>query len=127
MTVWTVPAVVLDIHDGDSIRCRCDLGWHVQIDTMIRIDGINAAELSTPAGKAARQYLLSILPAGSQVTIVSKKLLGAFEKYGRVLADVTFTPPVDARAVTGDVATAMLAANQAVAWDGTGTKPVPSA
>ena len=122
---WTVPAVVLEVHDGDSVRVRADLGWRVEIETMVRIDGINAAELSTPAGKAAQAYLAGILPVGSPVTIVSKKLLGSFEKYGRVLGAVTFQPPVRTPAVAGDVATAMLAAGQAAPWDGSGVKPVP--
>lgn len=125
MGVWEVPAVVLDIHDGDTIRVRADLGWHVQLDTLVRIDGINAAELSTPAGSKARDYLLSILPVDSQVTLTSRRLLGSTEKYGRVLASVTFTPPVVARNVEGDVATAMLAAGMAAPWDGTGKKPIP--
>jgi endonuclease YncB( thermonuclease family) len=118
VTTWTVPALVLDVHDGDSLRVRADLGWHVQIDTMIRVDKINAAELSTQAGKVAHTFALTLVKPGDQVTVVSKKLLGSFDKYGRVLADVTL---MDGR----DFATLMLVANQAAAWDGTGTKPVP--
>jgi len=120
MTAWTVPALVLDVHDGDSIRVRANLGWHVQIDTLVRIDGINAPELSTVEGKAAHAFALTLVKAGDEVTLVSKKLLGSFDKYGRVLGSVTL-------ADGSDFAALMLAANQAAPWDGTGVKPVPAA
>lgn len=120
---WTVPGFVLNVVDGDTIRVRADLGWNVQYDTLVRIDKINAPEVSTPAGKESRAYLAALLPVGAPITVVSKKLLGSREKYGRVLADVTFTPPVAQRDVAGDVATAMLASGHAVQWDGKGPRP----
>jgi endonuclease YncB( thermonuclease family) len=113
---WTVPAVVLDVHDGDTMRVRADLGWWVQIETLVRIDGINADELSTAKGKDARTFALTLVKPGDSVTLVSKKLLGSLEKYGRVLADVALA---DGR----DFAQAVLAAGQAAPWDGSGKKP----
>jgi micrococcal nuclease len=114
--LWTVPAEVLDVHDGDTLRVRADLGWRVQIETLVRVDGINADELRTAKGKAARAFALTLVKPGDEVTLVSKKLLGSLEKYGRVLADIALA---DGR----DFAQEMLKAGQAAAWDGSGTKP----
>jgi endonuclease YncB( thermonuclease family) len=119
---WTVPATVTGVHDGDTIRVTADLGWHVKIDTLVRIDGIDAPELETPAGKVARDFLATLLPAGTPVTVVSKQLLGSREKYGRVLADVTFLPHgpgIHALSVAGE----MVATGHAVVWAGRGPKP----
>lgn len=116
MTVWTVPALVLEVHDGDSLKVRAQLGWHVQIDTMVRVEGINAPELATVAGKASQAFARTLVQPADMVTLVSKRLLGSFDKYGRVLGSVTLQDG-------SDFATAMLAANQAVVWDGTGAKP----
>lgn len=121
MTGWTVPATVLEVVDGDTIRVRLDLGWHIQYDTLVRIDGINAPELHTTAGKAARKYLADVLFPGAPVTVCSKLLLGSREKYGRVLADVDFTPAGAAAPVS--VAADMLATGHARPWDGKGARP----
>lgn len=116
MSVWTVPAVVLAVHDGDTVRVRADLGWHVQLDTLVRVDGIDAPELTSPAGKSARLELLKLLPVGSSCTVASKRLLGASEKYGRALADVSSADGVSA-------AEHMLAVGAAKPWDGKGARP----
>lgn len=114
--IWTCPGTVDHVHDGDTVIVKIDLGWHVQIVSAVRIDGLACPELSTDAGKAARTYALNLLPTGAKVTVVSKKLLGTTEKYGRCLADLTFGDTVS-------FAQAMIAAGQGVAWDGTGKQP----
>lgn len=119
--VWTVPGMVLDVHDGDTIRVRVDLGWRVQLDTLVRIDGINAPELSTAAGKQSRDHLATLLPVGVSVTLVSKVMLGSREKYGRVLADVLVGPPGTRSQVS--VAVEMVETGHAKVWDGRGAKP----
>lgn len=124
MTTWSCPGTVVEVHDGDTIVADVDLGYHVRIRTAIRIDGLAAPELDRAGpGRAARDYLAGLLPPGAPITVVSTKLLGRFEKYGRVLAAVTFTPPTNGRPVEGDVAIAMIAAGHAVAWDGRGRQP----
>lgn len=120
---WVVPATVDHVHDGDTIVAKLDLGWHVSLTAAIRIEGLAAPELSTAAGKAARDYLVDLLPAGERIGVASKRLLGSTEKYGRVLAAVTFNPKQQQRPLLGDVATAMIAAGHGTAWDGTGKQP----
>jgi endonuclease YncB( thermonuclease family) len=142
---WVVPGVIDEVIDGDTVRVSLDLGphcgrrvkalelgWHVRIDrdghirmeSLVRIDGINAPEHGTPAGDAATAYAKTLLQPGDQVQVVSKKLLGSTEKYGRTLADLSFRPRIEQRPVLGDFATAMIAAGHAKPWDGTGTRPL---
>lgn len=109
--------------DGDTIICDIDLGYHVTVRWAVRIDGLACAELRTEEGKAQRAYAIGLLPVDEPVQIVSKKLLGSFEKYGRVLGDLAFAPPSGPRTVQGSYATAMIAAGMGVPWDGTGAQP----
>lgn len=82
--VWTVPATVLRVVDGDTVRLELDLGWHTYRVENCRVAGINAPELSTEAGKAARAHAEQLLPPGARVTFISQKL----DKYGRPLGRV---------------------------------------
>lgn len=115
---WTVPAIIDRVIDGDTVIVTADLGWRVQIQTAVRIDGINAPELATAGGQLAKSFAEKILKPGDPVTINSKQLLGSFEKYGRVLADLTY-----GKGGLLSFAQTMLDAHQAKPWDGTGQKP----
>lgn len=103
MTTWRVPAAVDRLVDGDTVRLALDLGWHIQLTDNVRIAHINAPELSTPAGLAARDYAATLLPAGAQVMFTSHSR----DKYGRCLGDLQLP---DGR----DFATEMLIAGHAV-------------
>ena len=81
------PARVDSVHDGDTCSLTIDLGFgmeavshdldgHAQLSC--RIFGINAPELSTDAGKAARDFAQTLLPVGARVTVVSH----SWDKYG---------------------------------------------
>lgn len=109
------PAVVMYVHDGDSVTMRMDLGFDVSIVYSCRLYGCNAAELATDAGKAARDNLTALLPPGTAVTVVSHGL----DKYaGRFDGSITLP---DGRNLT-----ALLIAEQwAAPWTGAGKAPVP--
>jgi endonuclease YncB( thermonuclease family) len=49
-------AVVLDVHDGDTLKVAVDLGFGAEITLKLRVSHVNAPELSTPAGVTARDY-----------------------------------------------------------------------
>lgn len=86
MTVWTVPATVVSVVDGDTAHLLLDLGWYISYGPVrARIAHINAPELSTPEGVAARDFALTLLPAGLKVTFASHSL----DKYGRPLGSIT--------------------------------------
>lgn len=76
-------AVVLKITDGDTVDLRVDLGCDIKIDMKVRLYGINAPELSTTAGKLAKQFLAALLPLGMRITVQTIK--DTKEKYGRYL------------------------------------------
>lgn len=102
-------------HDGDTLTCRVDLGFHITIRVSCRLAGINARELGTPGGREARDHLRSLCPPGTPVTLASLGL----DKYGRALAHLTLPDG-------GDLADRMITHGYAAAWDGTGVRPVPS-
>jgi endonuclease YncB( thermonuclease family) len=81
---WHANAEVLRVIDGDTFKCRVDLGWKVSIETDVRLANINAPELDTAAGMAAAAHLKQILPPGLKILILSVRL----DKYGRSQAFV---------------------------------------
>lgn len=83
---WTVPAIVLNVVDGDTVRVQLDLGWHITYTTRVRVAKINAPELKTPEGVTAKAYAQTLLKPGDEITFVSK----GFDKYGRPLGDIIF-------------------------------------
>jgi endonuclease YncB( thermonuclease family) len=124
-TFGPYPAEIVAIHDGDTMTLNVDLGFDHIISGLdldgktrmaCRVFGINAPELSTVAGKAALAYAQTLIKVGDRVTVVSH----GWDKYGgRFDGAVTLA----SGASYGD---AMIAAGQAVFWDGTGAKPVPT-
>lgn len=80
-------AIVMEIHDGDTVSLDIDLGFghficakdlHGHPWLSCRIFGINAPELSTPEGITARDFLTETLPLGTIVEVVSH----GWDKYG---------------------------------------------
>jgi endonuclease YncB( thermonuclease family) len=102
------------VHDGDTVYAKLDVGFDLTIYTRIRIDGINAPELSTQAGKDARDFAKTLLAPGDAVEVVS----WGWDKYGgRIDGSVKLA---DGR----DFAQVMLDTNHAKPYDGQGPKPV---
>ena len=78
--VWIVPATIVTWHDADTPTALLDLGFAISYRAKIRIDGIDAPELATKAGKAAVAWARELIPDGSQVIVTSRQ----WDKYGRV-------------------------------------------
>ena len=103
-------AVVKHITDGDTLDLLVDCGFNTYVYLTVRIMGINAPEIfkGTPeereTGKAAKAYLESITPVGTQCVIRTDKDRQSFGRYSAslLLADST------------DVASAMVDAGHAV-------------
>lgn len=104
MTYGPFPAVVTEIHDGDTFHLDIDLGFGLHArEFRCRLLGINAPELKTDAGVKALEYLESILPLGAEVRVTSHH----WDKYGgRFDGDVLYG--------NVDIAQAMLRAGHAV-------------
>lgn len=113
--VWTVPATVIRVVDGDTLKLRLSLGWHMYLDARCRLVGCNAPEAGTDEGKAARQYAVDLLTtaggaldgSGAEITFVSH----ALDKYGRPLGQVLFS---SAQGDMFDLGHALMAAGHAV-------------
>lgn len=81
---FTYRATVLSVYDGDTMTVAADAGFRVTVRVQLRLLGINAPEMGTDAGRAARDYLRSLCVP--PLTIRTYKDPG--DKYGRWLADV---------------------------------------
>jgi micrococcal nuclease len=116
--VWRMyeyDAELVRVVDGDTVDISVDLGFHISQQIRVRLNGINAPELSTPAGKAAKGFLEGLLPVGTSLRCNTVK--DKTEKYGRYLADLTV------QGSTGDLASksvnqTMLDAGQAIPYSG---------
>lgn len=108
------PGIVDLVHDGDTVNVKLDVGFDLTVYTRVRINGINAPELATAAGKAARDFAQTLLPPGTAVEVVS---LGWDKFGGRIEGRIS-------AAGVGDFAAAMVAAGKAKVWDGKGVRPV---
>jgi micrococcal nuclease len=74
---------ILRIVDGDTIHLDVDLGFDVRRKDSFRLYGINAPEMSTGEGEAARDWLVEQLAHGIDMLTTHKDQR---EKYGRYLA-----------------------------------------
>jgi endonuclease YncB( thermonuclease family) len=100
------------VHDGDTVNVILDVGFDLSIYTRCRVFGINAPELKTPEGKAAREFARKVLKKGTRVSVLSK----GWDKFGgRIDAVITIKGV--------DFAQKMIAAGHAKPWDGKGVKP----
>lgn len=115
MTIFgPYPATVASIHDGDTLKLVVDLGFDIAFTTNVRLYGINAPELATPAGKAALAFVETLVKPGDKVTVLSH----GWDKYGgRADGDITL-PPYGL-----DLAAALVASGNAKVWGGKGKKP----
>jgi len=106
------------VHDGDTVNVKLDVGFDLTVYTRIRILGINAPELSTQAGKDARDFAQTLLKPGDDVRVMRY----GWDKYGGRIDGSIACNPGDRE--SHDFATKMLKAGHAVPWDGAGPKPV---
>ncbi len=78
------PTTINRIIDGDTVVARLDLGLGINLTQNVLLVGIDAPELHTEAGKAARAWLCDrILYRAVLMDIDSKN---SHDKYGRLLA-----------------------------------------
>ena len=82
MLVWGQTCTITSVHDGDSMRVRCP-GYQKTIP--IRLDQIDAPELTQAHGTKSRDYLRRICAVGKPAVIESH----GKDKYKRTLGTVT--------------------------------------
>ena len=80
-----------EVIDGDTVDLLIDLGFGVYVKERCRLYGIDAPEMPTAQGKAAKAYLESLIGAATGDLHVStikmpRKPKEKTDKYGRYLA-----------------------------------------
>ena len=91
---YVYKAIVLSVHDGDTMTLSLNLGFEVQFKLVVRLAGIDTPELkgkTKPAAVRSRDRLKELV-AGGAVTVRTFK--DSQEKYGRYLAEV-YVPGVE--------------------------------
>lgn len=101
------PAVLTGIHDGDTVSVDMDLGFGIHAtEFRARIYGINAPELATAEGKAARDFLARAITIDTELRVTSH----GWDKYGgRFDASIKYGPLFEQ-----DLAQLMLSSGHAV-------------
>lgn len=112
--LYVFAATVMQVHDGDTLTVDLDLGFSVRTVQHLRLLGCNAIELGQPGGHEAKANLEQLV-LGRTVVVRTVKP----DKFGGRY-DAAVTLP-DGR----DLVPLLIADDWAVAWDGTGPKPVP--
>lgn len=104
--MYDYPAQVLAVVDGDTIDIVRDAGADLSQHMRIRLNKINAPEMSTAEGKAAKVWLSELI-AKSDGKIYIFTIKDKKEKYGRYLGefwlwgeDPSKTPSINDRMVT---------------------------
>ncbi len=87
---------IVRVVDGDTVHVHLDLGINVAIDLTLRLYGINAPEMSTPEGVAAKAHLIELLQGGPGTTtnfqpLTIRTVKDRREKYGRYLGTLIRT------------------------------------
>jgi endonuclease YncB( thermonuclease family) len=123
---WTWPnSTITRVVDGDSLTATVtkanDLGFYITNVTTfpvrLRLNRINAAPLKTPKGKAAAEYVTTLLPPS--VPVLIETLKGYKYNSGEIpewMAEITL---LDGR----NVSDLMVSSGHAVYWNGEGPRP----
>lgn len=97
--MFTYEATLLRLVDGDTLWLRCDLGFRVFHDVDVRLAGLNAPELHTVEGEAAKLWVQNWFTGHPGPYIVHTDR-DRTEKYGRYLATVVAP---DGHSLTADL------------------------
>lgn len=111
--IYEYRGTITRVIDGDTVHARLDLGIDVRIDLVLRLYGINAPEMRTPEGVAAKAHLVDLL-GDLSVPLTIRTIKDHKEKFGRYLATLIHEE-TDAHA-TIDVSARMVADGFAVVY-----------
>lgn len=112
--LFTYTAVILKVVDGDTLWVKIYLRPRQWVKQKLRLRDLDAPEMSTPEGRAAKRFVDGLLTERTVVTVCTTKP----DKYDRYLADVFV--PAEAGGEEAFLNNALLAAGHAVpkqAWE----------
>ena len=81
---FTYRAFIERVIDGDTLKVRFDLGFETWTRQILRLRGIDAPEMDTKEGLAAKIFIQSYIKEAQLVVVRSSRS----DKYDRYLADV---------------------------------------
>ncbi len=81
--LFTYSADIVKVIDGDTFQAMVDLGFGMTTFQMFRLWGLDAPEMNTREGRAAKKFLEAQMTQGPMIVRAMK-----IDKYGRFLADV---------------------------------------
>ena len=84
--MYEYDAAIMKVIDGDTVRLVVDVGFSVHVVDTFRLLRINAPEMNTPEGVAAKAALETLFIAPTRVKVTKK------EKYGRWLVEIFIGP-----------------------------------
>ena len=79
---------IIRVLDGDTVEADIDLGFRITYRQTIRLVAMNAPEIRTGQGPAAKRRLEELV-LGKTFVRITTTIHREFEKYGRVLGRVT--------------------------------------
>lgn len=85
--LFTYPAQVLRVVDGDTLYVEIDLGLGTTIEEYLRLRGIDAPELDTAKGREARAFVQKELGLAPSILLRSSQT----DQWDRYVADVFYT------------------------------------
>jgi len=86
--LYTYKATVERVIDGDTLECTIDLGLYTKTRQKLRLRAIDAPELRTTRGQAAKAFVDEKLSGASEIVVKTYKS----DKYDRYLADIFVMP-----------------------------------
>ncbi len=114
--MYQYEATVTRVIDGDTVVLDVDLGFGLHMTGQsFRLLGLNAREHNQEGGVQATSHLMSVLPAGSAVRILSVKP----DKFGGRYDAAIMLPDGT------DLTMQLIEQGWAAAWNGQGEKPLP--
>jgi micrococcal nuclease len=88
LSIYTYKAFIIDVIDGDTLHVEVDRGFHIRVNQVLRLRGIDAYEISTVLGKKGRDFILERFKALTFIVIKTYRK----DKYSRYLVDVFYKP-----------------------------------
>ena len=113
--MYEYKATVIRILDGDTVELDIDLGCKVHIREVCRLQGIDAPELRTPTGPAAKQWMEQ---ATLDHAVLIRTVKDRTEKYGRYLVWLWCPIPAGTYEVSTTLNAEMVRAGHAVEYSG---------
>ncbi len=82
--LFTYTAKIRRVVDGDTLLVALEVAPGITLEKLLRLRGVDCAETSTAAGRAAKRFVEEFVSVGDDVIVSTTKP----DKYGRSLADV---------------------------------------